>query len=254
MNEFLEKDVEKRICNLISHNPGLHVSKIAEILNLRMAEVEIHLQRLRSNGIIFATKEAGYKRYFIEKRRLKAREKRTVETRRMIYDLVAQSPGLHLSKIAEMLDMSIPLMDYHLVNMQQEGEISVIKDSKGYYKRYYIADSRIQIDENQILLVLRKKTPLKIVFLILKHPNIQHKDIMKQLNMPSSSLSYHLTKLEENRIIDVHSHGREKGYTLRNRDEIIRILKKYELHIELNLAVDGFKDMWDDLSYRDSLG
>ena len=40
-----------------------------------------------------------------------------------------------------------------------------------------------------------------------------------------------------------------KGYTLKNRDKIIRIYKRYELHVGLHLAVDRFKDIWEDMSY-----
>ena len=137
--------------------------------------------------------------------------------------------------------------------MEQEGVISVVRDDKGYYKRYYLADVGLKSDEKQILELLRKKILLKIVMLLLKNSTMQHKQILEYFDISSSTLSYHLTKLVENGIVDVHPHGREKGYSLKNREEIIRILKKYELNIELNLTVEGFKDMWDDLSYHDSL-
>lgn len=254
MNEFLEEEIQRKICDLLSQNPGLHISKIAELLNIKIAEVKYHLHSLENKHIIFVTKDAGYERYYIKKRRVKAREKRTLEKRESIYNLIAQNPGLHLSKIAEMLQMSVPLTDYHLISLQKDGKILVIKDDKRYFKRYYVAGSEIKIQEKQIIETLRKKVPLKIVLLLLKHNNLQHKDIMGFLHMPSSSLSYHLTKLEEFGIIEINPHGQEKGYMLRNRDEIIRILKKYEFHLELNLTLDEFKDMWDGLSYRDSLG
>ena len=254
MNGSSEEEIQRRIYDLISQNPGLHLSKIAELLDMKLFEVKYHLQSLENKGIIFVTKDAGYERYYLQKSRIKAREKRTFGTRETIYNLIVQKPGLHLSKIAEILQMSISLADYHLVSMQKEGKITAVKDDKGYFKRYYVAGSEIKVQEKQIIETLRKKTPLKIVLLLLKRNNLQHKDIMEFLHMPSSSLSYHLTKLEEYGIIEVHPHGRERGYTLRNRDEIIRILKKYELHLELHLTIDEFKNMWDDLSYRDSLG
>lgn len=254
MSEFQKDEIQRKIYNLISHNPGIHLSKIAELLNMNISEIKYYLKLLENKVIIYSTKESGYEKYYIEKRRVKAREKRTLETRQLIYNIVIQNPGLHLSKVAEMLEMSVPLADYHLSNMQKEGKITIVKDSKGYFKRYYIAESGIKNKEKQILEILRKKASLKIILFIMKFPNIQHKDIMEHLNMPSSTLSYHLIKLEENDIIETHPHGREKGYTLKDKAEIIRILKKYERHIELHLAIDEFKDMWDDLSYRDSLG
>lgn len=254
MNETIEDENLKKIHKLLLSNPGLHLSKIAELLDMRISEVDFYLQYLQKKELVFIIKEAGYQKYFINDQRVKSRDKRALDTKKKIYDLIVANPGLHLSKIAALLDMSIPLTDYHLVQMERDNEICVVKDARGYYKRYYMADSGIDVQERDILELLRRKIPLKIVLLLLKHSNMQHKEIMKHLAIKSTStLSYHLTNLLNNGIVEVHPHGKEKGYVLKNKDEIIRILKKYELQIELHLAVDGFKDLWNDLSYRDSL-
>ena len=54
-------------------------------------------------------------------------------------------------------------------------------------------------------------------------------------------------------IVEVRPHGVEKGYFLKNREEIIKILKKYELQFELRLVTDSFKDLWEDFDYRSLL-
>jgi len=87
----------------------------------------------------------------------------------------------------------------------------------------------------------------------LKTPVLQHKDLLKQLNISSSTLSYHLTKLVQSGLLEVQPHGAEKGYALKNREEIKRILKKYEFHIEVNVAVENFKNMWGDWDYHEAL-
>lgn len=249
MSGFPDSEKQKKIYNLIFHNPGVHLSKIAELLNMKISEVEYYLQYFEKKGIINVTKEAGYERYYIEDRRVKTRDKRTLGIRKEIYDIVAKNPGLYLSKIAEMLDMSIPLTDYHLRYMERNREIIAVKDARGYYKRCYIAESRIESQDKKVLEVLGKKIPLKIVLFLLKRSNLKHKEILKRLDISSSTLSYHLTKLVNTGILDVRSYGKEKGYTLKDRDEIIRTLKKYELHIELQLAIEGFKDLWENLQY-----
>ena len=135
--------------------------------------------------------------------------------------------------------------------MVKNKEIVAIKVEKGYHKRYYTADSSYERQDNEPLDLLRKKKPLKIVLFLLKNPHSQHKDIMRHLSISSSALSYHLNKLVSIGIAKVIPHGEKKGYSLKNRAEIIKILKKNEFHIELNLAVDSFKDLWDDLNYKD---
>src|SRR4030042_237736 len=105
MDEALDKEVLQRLYDLLVRNPGLHISKIAELLSVTVAEVEQCLRILDKQGILLVSKAAGYSQYSIDERGVSAREKRSLETRRRIYDLVVKNPGLHLSKIAELLQM-----------------------------------------------------------------------------------------------------------------------------------------------------
>jgi len=252
MNEF-SQDLQRKIYDLIAHNPGLHLSKIAELLDLKISEADAHLRFLERKGKIVVSTETNIARYFIDERKVKTRDKRTLEIRRKLYDIIANHPGLYLSQIADRLGISVPLADYHLLYMQKNREITVIKDKQGYFKRYYLTGSGIENREKSLLEILRKKIPLTIVLSILQHSKLRHKELMEQLNLTSSTLSYHLTKLVDANILVAQPHGDEKGFSLKNKQEIIKILRKYELHIELHLVLDDYKDLWDQLSYQDSL-
>jgi predicted transcriptional regulator len=249
MSEFLEEEQRRKIYTLLIHNPGLDAERIAALLHMKRSEVEDHLRFFEEHGIVRVTKAASYVQYFIKNGKKKPRDKRSRETRKQIFDLLVQNPGLHLSKIAEMLDMSIPLTDYHLSYMERNRELVAIKDERGYYKRYYIAFIGVGRYEKKVLAILRNKIPLKIVLLLLNFGNLQHKAILKHLDIASSTLSYHLSNLVKSGIVAVSSHGEERGYTLINREELIKVLKKHELHIELHVMLEGFKDLWDDLNY-----
>src|SRR4030042_5557081 len=139
MSEFLDQKILQKIYSLILHNPGLHLSKIAELINVNISEVERYLRYVEDTGVIGSNKEEGYIKYYIEERRINTRNKRRIDRKRKIYDLIVQNQGLHLSKIAEMLGMSLPLAEYHLFQMEKTGEITSVKDTKGYYKTYYTA-------------------------------------------------------------------------------------------------------------------
>jgi len=251
MNKFLEKEILRKLYEVVVRNPGLHSSKIAEMLLINVAEVEQYLRLLEKQGILFVSKKKGYAQYFINERGISAREKRTLEVRRRIYDLLIQNPGLHLSRIANLLQMSIPLTDYHLLSMERNQEVSSIKDEHRYFKRYYIrGKGEVGNFEAQVLELLSKKVPLQIVLLLLNDPVLQHKELLKQVNIASSTLSYYLNQLVENGIVDAHSVGAEKGYVLKDKKTLVRILKKYEFHIELHLVLDRFKNLWDDFQYQ----
>lgn len=255
MIETQEQKRIQRIYQYIIRNPGCHLSKIAEDLHLTVTTVTQDLQSLEDQHDIIGTQESGYKRFYAIQQKGKQRDKRTDNIRKQIYDIIQRNPGLHLSKIADLLDVSVPLADYHLDQMVKEHRINVIKDEAGYFKRYYATDTVIESQEKKILEVLRKNVPLKIVLLLLKHGSLRHKDLMKQLKISASStLSYHLTNLVDSGILTVHPHGKERGYELTNPEEVVRILKKYEFKVELHISMERFKSLWDQLSYRETLG
>ena len=66
MNELLELETRRKIYDLVSRNPGLHLSKIAEMLSMRVSLAEYHLLYLEKNNVIRVAKEAGYTRYYVE--------------------------------------------------------------------------------------------------------------------------------------------------------------------------------------------
>jgi len=156
-------------------------------------------------------------------------DRRTIETRIKIYDLVSKNPGLHLSKIADMLDMSEQLAEYHLFYMIRNNLVIESKAEGGHYKRFYLKDDDIGIDEKRKLAVLRQKSLLKIILLLLEHHNLKHKEIVSFLDIAPSTLSYQLTKLIESGIVDVVPYGEGRGYILNDEHKTMWLIGKYNL-------------------------
>ena len=163
-----------------------------------------------------------------------------LETRRRIFDLVQKNPGLHLSRIAEILGMRTSLVEYHLLYLEKNELILSTKESG--YSRYFSKGS-IGVDDKKIIAVLRQDVPLKIVLFLLKSSRSQHKEILENVDVSPSTLSYHLKKLQNNGIISVQTFGEERGYFITDREGILRLLIKYKPY---NL-IDSFKDIWIDL-------
>ena len=237
MHRYFDSEDQRKIYNLILKNPGVHLTKIATILNMKIIIVEQHLQSLEQHGAISSEMKEGYKRYHVEETKVGHQDKRTLETQKRIYTLIKQNPGLHLSKIAEKMNMRLSLAQYHLQNLERDNLITA-DDDKGY-KRFYIEDSGLGTRDKQILSLLRRDTPLQIILYLLKNRIGKHKDILTYLNLSPSTLSYHLTKLVECNILEVQTYGEEKGYKIRDRREILRCLLNH-------LVIDGFKELWDD--------
>jgi predicted transcriptional regulator len=165
----------------------------------------------------------------------------SLETRRKVYDIIAKNPGLHLSKIAELLQMRISHVEYHLYYLEKH-EIVTAEKSTGY-KRFYIKGT-IGSKDKRYLSILRQKTLLQIVLFLLKNETVQHKEILENVDVSPSTLSYHLKKMVKHNIIDVKRYGENKGYTLKDREEVIRWLIQYK---PFDLY-EGFTNVWTDLS------
>ena len=190
MSNNTDEEIQKKICDLLKKQPGIDRTKIAELLNLQLSEIETSVQKLVRNNLIIPIEEHGYTRYYLGPPQRNGKEQTTGETREKILTLITQNPGLHLSKIAELLTMSKPLAEYHLLRMEKEETIQVSKETG--YKRYYITDEDIETTDKKILSLLRKDIPLKIVLFLANHKNAKHKDILQYLNIAPSTLSYHL--------------------------------------------------------------
>lgn len=248
MREIFENEKQREIHHLIEKNPGLHLSKIAELLDIKIVEAKIQLQFLKNKGLITITTEQGIKRYYLKHYKTKTREIQTQEIRQKIYNIIAENPGLYLTKIAELLHMSKQLADYHLLYLEKNEKIIAVKDPNEFYRRYYTHEHKVQNKDRSALEALRQELPFKIVLLLLHNTHLRHKEIYEYLDVSPSKLSYHINKLKNTGIVVVMSYGHEKGYRLKNNEEVIRILKKYKTHLGIHLVLEKFKNMWDDLN------
>jgi len=244
MDKTNKQEIQVEIYHIISKNPGIHLSKIAELMDMHISKVEQNLEYLEKNKIIIAMQDLGYKRYYVDKKGVGTRSASSIETRKKIYTLITKNPGIHLSGIASMLEMRISHIEYHLLQMEHNQSIISIKDEKGYYKRYYTEDSKLGIKNKKLLALLRQEIPSTIISLLLKNSHLQHKDLIKHFDIGPSTLSYHLQKLVKLGIIEVQTYGKDKGYSLKNKKEITDLLLNYEL----NLLTRDFKDVWKNLN------
>jgi len=164
-----------------------------------------------------------------------------LETRKKIYDIIDRNPGIHLSKISQILKMRISLVEYHLNFLEKHELISVDKETG--YKRYFIK-GKIGVEDKRYLFILRQKTVLEIILFLLKNDFSPHKTILENVKVSPSTLSYHLNKLLKKGIVELNRYGENKGYRIKNRDEILSILIRYKPY----RILDGFEDIWSDLT------
>ncbi len=164
-----------------------------------------------------------------------------LESRQNIYALLKKNPGLHLSKIAQILTLRVSLVEYHLHYLEKHRLLK--SDKHTGYKRYFISGEAESIQKKNFSIV-RQKNILKIVLILLKQKQANHKELLSQLDISASTLSYHLKRLVKNDILIIDKKGTEHIYYIKNPKELTIWLIKYKPY---NL-LDGFNEIWVDFS------
>ena len=162
-----------------------------------------------------------------------------VEIRQRIYTLLAQNPGLNLSTIANQLQISVALADYHLYHMEKNDLISIGKE--GGYKRYYIKGV-IGAHEKKIISLFQQEIPLKIVLFLLKYPNSRPKLIREKLEISPALLTYYLKKLRKYEVVIENPEHDRKEFIIPNSEYIVNLLIRYRP----NILLKRFKQTWID--------
>jgi len=162
-----------------------------------------------------------------------------LENRKKIYRFILEHPGVNLSRIAELLKMNVPLVDYHTLQLEDDGLISIVKE--GGFKRYFVSGKTGERDK-RFLGVLRQETPLKIVLFLLDNPYSKHKEILKNFDIRGSSLTYHLNKLVKSGIVHHIKSSEKKGYVIPDEKGVYRFLIRYRPSTTLK----RMKETWGD--------
>lgn len=172
-----------------------------------------------------------------------------IDTRKEIFELVKKFPGLHMREIARRLDMQLSLVEYHINYLTSESVIYSIQENR--YRRFYVDEdfddksSRLTSDEKRMLHLLRQDIPLKIVSLLLHNPKAVHKEILKEVDVSASTLSYHLGKMKKAGLLTKVRQGKDKGYRLNDRKSVLRVLILGR--VKPPSQVENFVDMWEEL-------
>ncbi|MFH1101395.1 MAG: winged helix-turn-helix transcriptional regulator [Methanobacteriota archaeon] len=164
-----------------------------------------------------------------------------LETQKRIFLLISQEPGLHITRIAQLLSISEPLTLYHIRYLEKRKLISVNKDV-GYTRCY--PKGAVGVEDKKRFSVLRQYLPLQIVMFLLKNPCARHKEILEHFTIAKSTLSYHLKKLLKLGIIVITTGEGDPGYLVINEKDVITFLMKYQ---PLRAAA-GMQETWEDFS------
>jgi len=151
-------------------------------------------------------------------------DKPELETRKRVYDLVVQNPGVHLREIERRTNLPLGVVRYHLDRLQRE-ELIYPKEDR-YFKRFF-PKNKVPNVPSDTFAVLRQESLRKIVLLLLNNPGSSHQELMAALGLPASTLSTYLSILVEKNVIKRERRGKENLYTLTDEESVMKVLVVY---------------------------
>jgi len=131
------------------------------------------------------------------------------ETRGMIRGYIVANPGDHYNSIKEALELPNGTLAYHLQVLHKEKLVRSVKDGK--FRRFYPFEMRLPVGGQPT------KIQRVILELIRANPGVTPRDLAGLLGITSSTVSYHLEKLDELGRIEFRREGITKRLHVREQ-------------------------------------
>jgi DNA-binding transcriptional ArsR family regulator len=165
-----------------------------------------------------------------------------LETRSKIYNFILKYPGCHLRELSKKMNIHRNTVDYH-VKFLQKRELIEAKNENGYCRYYTIKKGGTK--ERIFFNIFRQIVPRNIILFLFvnqdmlfspkemkKRPHTwndkNHDKIVPYLQKHTTTLIYHLEKLEKLDIVERMPVGKEIKYRLKKPEEIVDFLIEYQ--------------------------
>ncbi|MFB6130027.1 MAG: winged helix-turn-helix transcriptional regulator [Salinigranum sp.] len=164
-----------------------------------------------------------------------------LESRRRIYALVEDNPGIHFRGILDRVDYAQGTLQYHLKHLADDGLVEVSEDGK--FTRYYPTDEFTEADQT-VMNALRRTYSRRIIAHLLSDGPLTTSDLSDRLDKSSSTISWHLSKLDEAGLLTRERDGVSVYYSLADPD---RARYLYTIHRRsfTDQLVDRLLGLWD---------
>jgi len=145
------------------------------------------------------------------------------ETRRKIYALIEENPGLNVVEISKRTEIPWTTLLHHLRVLEKLDLVEL--KSKGRHKRIY-AKNELGAQDKEILELLRERSLCRILLHFFFVPVCSQIELSKELELHPSTVSHHLEKLMKKGIIEEAPVENGIVYPYPNNSRYPRIMSK----------------------------
>lgn len=125
---LLKNALRKRIFDYVKENPGKHYRAILNDLDLPMGVLTYHINRLEKAQYLNSRQDGMFRRFYIRGPKTEMRFFLS-DIQQSILNVIKENKGISQTKIAEKIDVSRKVVNYHVNILDQAGLIFV--ESRG---------------------------------------------------------------------------------------------------------------------------
>lgn len=162
-------------------------------------------------------------------------------SRRTLFQRIADSPGTHFRALLADSEYAKGTVQYHLRWLADEDLVEVAED--GQYTRYYPAAEFDETDKD-LLNALRRTHSRRILAHLLEHGPLSTTELSDRLEKAKSTVSWHLSELEDAGLISKERAGRSVVYEVEASDRLRNLYTVYRGSFT-DRVVDRILGIWD---------
>ncbi len=172
-------------------------------------------------------------------------DEETSENRQRIYEFIKNNPGAHLRMICRELELAMGATQHHLAILEQSGRI---KSKRINLYRHYYASEVLDV-QHALLAFLRQESARDILLYLIEHPNSTQSDIANFKNFSLPTISWHMSRLVESRIVSTRKEGKIIKYSVIDVKSVAALVRVYHPNIWDKLT-DSLAEMFLELASR----
>ena len=166
----------------------------------------------------------------------------TTDTKVLILKHIEQTPGIRYRELLRLTGFVNGVLTYHLAALEKANLIKVDRQSR--VTRYYPAN--ISDNHSSILKFIRHEPIREILIFILEHDMCTFQEIVEHTGKAPSTISTHLKRLKEARIISVRRGEYLQLYQVVREELVAEVLSKY-MPSFVDKVVDNYTEMLEEL-------
>lgn len=162
------------------------------------------------------------------------------DRRNEILNFVKANPGYYFRELQRSLKLPTGVLQYHLNNLIKDGE--VIYEELNGTKCYFPAKS---FSKQQIIILshLRNHIRNKIVKMLLSGKAMSPSEMIKNLKISAPTLSYHLSLLTQDNVLERVQMEKGIGYRIRDMESMKGLIIEYRESF-IDKFVQDFIEIW----------